>query len=266
MTLSYVLKEEVFAVLTQFSRTELVFGKDGVELLKQKTVAVLGAGGVGSFAMEALARTGIGRLILIDKDVVDITNVNRQLPALVTTVGQSKVEIMKKRIAEINPNCEVIALQSFFLEETKEQLFQYDLDYVVDAIDTVTAKILLIRECVQRNIPIVSSMGAANKIDPTRFRVLDISQTRVDPIARILRRELKKVGIAQGVKTVCSTERSRTPREDVRQSIVSPEVEQTSTVRKAKLPPASTAYVPSVAGLILASVAIHDLVGVYPED
>jgi tRNA threonylcarbamoyladenosine dehydratase len=256
----------VFSLLTQFSRTELVFGKDGVELLKQKTVAVLGAGGVGSFAMEALARTGIGRLILVDKDVVDITNVNRQLPALVTTVGQSKVAVMKDRIAEINPNCEVIALQTFFLDETKEQLFQYDMDYVVDAIDIVTAKILLIQECVQRKIPIVSSMGAANKIDPTRFRVLDISETRVDPIAKILRRELRKLGIERGVKTVCSTERPRTPREEVRQAIVSPEVEQNSKVRKAKMPPASTAYVPSVAGLILASVAIHDLVGVYPED
>src|SRR5579875_3898595 len=121
-------------MLTQFSRTKLVFGKEGVELLKQKTVAVLGAGGVGSFAMEALARTGIGRLILIDKDVVDITNVNRQIPALVTTVGRPKVDVMKERIAQINPDCEVIALQTFFLEETKEQLFSYALDYVVDAI------------------------------------------------------------------------------------------------------------------------------------
>lgn len=253
-------------MLTQFSRTELVFGKEGVELLKQKTVAVLGAGGVGSFAMEALARTGIGRLVLIDKDVVDVTNVNRQLPALMTTIGQSKVEVMKKRIAEINPACEVIAHQAFFLEETKDILFQYNLDYVVDAIDIVTAKILLIRECVARGIPIVSSMGAANKIDPTRFRVLDLSQTRVDPIAKVLRRELRKHGIVTGVKTVCSTERPRQPREDVRQQIVSPEIEATSTVRKAKMPPASTAYVPSVCGLILASVVIHDLTGVHPEE
>jgi tRNA A37 threonylcarbamoyladenosine dehydratase len=256
----------VLAILTQFSRTELVFGKEGVEKLKTKTVAVLGAGGVGSFAMEALARTGIGRLILIDKDVVDITNVNRQIPALVTTIGRPKVEVMKERIAQINPDCEVIALQTFFLEDTKEQLFQFPLDYVVDAIDIVTAKILLIKECVQRNIPIVSSMGAANKLDPTRFRVMDLSQTRIDPIAKVLRRELKKYGITKGVKTVCSTERPRTPREDVRQQIVSPEVEATSKVRKAKMPPASTAYVPSVAGLILASVVIHDLTGVYPED
>lgn len=252
-------------MLTQFSRTELVFGKDGVERLQSKTVAVLGAGGVGSFAMEALARTGIGRLILIDKDVVDITNINRQLPALHTTVGQSKVDVMKERIADINPQCEVIAHRIFFLEETKDILFQYDLDYVVDAIDVLTAKILLIRECVERGIPIVSSMGAANKIDPTRFRVMDIHETSVDPIAKILRRELRKSGITKGVKTVCSLEPPRIPLEEVRQTLVNPEVQATSKVRKEKMPPASTAYVPSVAGLILASVVIHDLVGIYPE-
>lgn len=252
-------------MLTQFSRTELVFGKEGVELLGQKTVAVLGAGGVGSFAMEALARTGIGRLILIDKDTADITNINRQLPALHSTIGQSKVEVMKTRIADINPNCEVIAHQAFFLENNQDILFQYSLDYVVDAIDLVTAKLLLIRECVKRDIPIVSSMGAANKIDPTRFRVMDISETRVDPIAKILRRELKKHGIAKGVKTVCSTESPRTPMEEVRKTIVSPETEAMSTNRKQKMPPASTAYVPSVCGLILASVVIHDLTGVQPD-
>lgn len=252
-------------VLTQFSRTELVFGADGVRELQKKTVAVLGAGGVGSFTMEALARTGVGRLILIDKDVVDITNVNRQLPALVTTVGQSKVEVMKRRIAEINPDCEVEAIQAFFLEDTKDILFRHHLDYVVDAIDVVSAKILLIKECVERGIPIVSSMGAANKIDPTRFRVVDISKTRVDPIAKVLRRELKRFGIHRGVKTVCSFESPRLPREEVRQTIVSPEVQENSPVRKAKNPPASLAYVPSVAGLILASVVVHDLLGVEVE-
>lgn len=252
-------------MLTQYSRTELVFGKDGVDALKRKTVAVLGAGGVGSFAMEALARTGIGRLILIDKDVVDVTNINRQLPALTSTVGQSKVDIMQTRIADINPNCEVIAHKVFFLPDTQDVLFQYELDYVVDAIDTVTAKLLLIEECVKRDIPIVSSMGAANKIDPTRFEVVDISKTRVDPIAKILRRELKKRGIVKGVKTVCSTERPRTPREDVRKTMVAPETEAKSKVRKEKQPPASTAYVPSVAGLILASVVIHDLTGIHPN-
>lgn len=253
-------------MLNQFSRTELVFGKEGVELLKSKTVAVLGAGGVGSFAMEALARVGIGRLILIDKDAVDVTNINRQIPALHTTIGQEKVTIMKERIATINPECEVIDKKIFFLEETKDELFDLNPDYVVDAIDTLSAKILLIKECFERKIPIVSSMGAANKIDPTRFQVVDISKTRVDPIAKVMRRELRKFGIEKGVKTVCSTEKPRTPREEVRQTIVSPETMENSPIRKAKMPPASVSYVPAVVGLILASVVVHDLTGVYPED
>ncbi len=252
-------------MLSQYSRTELVFGREGIQTLRQKTVAVLGAGGVGSFAMEALARTGVGTLILIDKDEVDITNCNRQLPAMMTTIGQSKVEVMKDRLNAVNPDCNVIAHKMFFLEDTKEILFQYPLDYVVDAIDTIAAKILLIEECVKRGIPIASSMGAANKLDPTRFRVVDLFDTRVDPIAKVLRRELRKRGIGRGVKTVCSTETPRAPREDVTRDIVSPETLATSPIRKAKNPPASTAYVPSVAGLILASVVIHDLVGIYPE-
>jgi len=248
-------------MLTQFSRTELVFGKEGIATLRQKTVAVLGAGGVGSYAMEALARTGIGTLILIDKDTVDITNINRQLPALHSTIGMAKVEVMKQRIADICPQCNVIAKDIFFLEDTKHELFQYPLDYVVDAIDVLTAKILLIKECVNRNIPIVSSMGAANKLDPTAFRVMDISETRVDPIAKVLRRELRKHGIVSGVKTVCSSERPRHGRDEIRREIV-PADKQEHGRPKEKLPPASTAYVPSVAGLILASVAIHDLLGI----
>jgi tRNA A37 threonylcarbamoyladenosine dehydratase len=252
-------------MLTQFSRTELVFGPEAVERLKRCTVAVLGAGGVGSYAMEALARMGVGRLVLIDKDVVDVTNINRQIPALHTTIGRPKVEVMKERIAEINPQCEVKAMQMFFLEDTKEALFAERPDYVIDAIDTVTAKILLIKECVQRGIPIVSSMGAANKIDPTRFRVMDLSETRIDPIAKVLRRELRRFGIVSGVKTVCSTERPRRPLEEVRRTLVDPETEATTRVRKAKMPPGSTPYVPPVVGMILASVAIHDLLGVDPS-
>jgi tRNA A37 threonylcarbamoyladenosine dehydratase len=248
-------------MVNQFSRTELVFGADGVHALHQKTVAVLGAGGVGSFAMEALARTGIGRLLLIDKDTVDITNVNRQLPALTTTVGQAKVDVMKERIAAINPDCTVIAKKVFFTEENEDELFEYNLDYVVDAIDVVSAKIHLIKSCVHRQIPVVSSMGAANKLDPTRFRVMDLAETKVDPIAKVLRRELKKSGITQGVKTVCSDEQPRQPVESVRENIV-PEEKADSKIRKEKMPPASTAYVPSVAGLILASVVIHDLIGI----
>ncbi|BCJ86559.1 tRNA threonylcarbamoyladenosine dehydratase [Effusibacillus dendaii] len=248
-------------MLHRFSRTELVIGPEGLEKMRNATVCVLGMGGVGSFAVEALARTGIGKLILVDKDVVDITNINRQLPALTDTIGRSKTHIMKERIAQINPDCQVTVLDLFFNEDTKEQIFAQKLDYVVDAIDTITAKILLIVECKRRGIPIVSSMGAANKIDPTRFEVVDISKTKIDPIAKVLRRKLKDYGITKGVPVVCSTEQPRKPLEAVRQQIVSPEIEQGQAPRKAKQPPASIAFVPPVAGMILASVVVRDLMG-----
>jgi tRNA threonylcarbamoyladenosine dehydratase len=249
-------------MLHRFSRTELVIGPEGLEKIKNSTVCVLGMGGVGSFAVEALARTGVGKLILVDRDVVDITNINRQIPALTHTVGQEKVLLMKERVLQINPECEVVALRMFYNEENKEEIFQYQPDYVVDAIDTISAKLHLIVECKKRGIPIVSSMGAANKIDPTQFRVMDISKTKIDPIAKVLRRELKKYGIHKGVKVVCSFEPPMKPREDVRQKIVPKEVEERQGPRKAKQPPASIAFVPSVAGLILASVVIRDLLAI----
>src|SRR5690606_32383768 len=166
----------------QFSRTELAIGPEGLQKMKESTVAVLGIGGVGGIAAEALARNGVGRIILIDKDVVDITNVNRQIHALTTTVGQPKAELMQERIKLINPDGDAIALKMFYPEETYEQLFHYPLDYVVDASDPISYKIHLIKECLKRNIPIISSMGAANKMDPTRFQVADISKTTMDPI------------------------------------------------------------------------------------
>src|SRR5690606_23109901 len=158
-------------MLHQFSRTELAIGAEGLEALKNSTVAVLGIGGGGSIAVEALARTGVGRIILIDKDVVDITNINRQIHALTTTIGQKKADLMCERVKLINPECETIALNMFYTEETYEQLFQYDIDYVLDASDTIMYKIHLIKECLKRKIPMLSSMGAANKMDPTRFQV-----------------------------------------------------------------------------------------------
>ncbi|UOF90480.1 tRNA threonylcarbamoyladenosine dehydratase [Fodinisporobacter ferrooxydans] len=248
-------------MLHPFSRTELVVGPEGLEKLKHSKVCVIGVGGVGSFAVEALARSGVGSLILIDRDDVDITNINRQLPALIHTVGQSKVQLMKERVLQINPDCQVEALQIFFNNETQDRIFAYEPDYIVDAIDTISSKIHLLIECKRRNIPVVSSMGAANKIDPSRFEVLDIGKTSVDPIAKVIRRELRKAGISKGIKVVCSTELPRAPREDVRQSIVPKEVEENSPIRKAKNPPASIAFVPPVAGMILASVAVRDLVG-----
>jgi tRNA threonylcarbamoyladenosine dehydratase len=243
-------------MLHQFSRTELAIGPEGLEIMRGSTVAVLGIGGVGAIAAEALARTGIGRLILIDKDVVDITNVNRQVIALTTTVGQPKVDLMHDRIKQINPDCDVIPMKMFYTEETYEKLFEYKLDYVLDASDTIGYKIHLIKQCLARDIPIISSMGAANKMDPTKFQVVDISKTHTDPLAKVIRTKLRKDGIKKGVKVVFSTEDPVKPREDVTQRIVP---ENAPEIRKAQQPPASNAFVPPVAGLIAVSVVIRDL-------
>jgi tRNA A37 threonylcarbamoyladenosine dehydratase len=240
----------------QFSRTELAIGSEGLDVLKNSTVAVLGIGGVGSFAAEALARSGVGRIIMIDKDVVDITNINRQLHALLTTVGQPKAELMKERIALINPECDAVALKMFYTEETYEQVFAYPLDYVIDASDTISYKIHLIKECLTRNIPLISCMGAANKMDPTQFRIADISKTTMDPMARVIRTKLRKEGIKKGVKVVFSTEKPGVPREEITEQIVSPNAPE---IRKAQQPPASNSFVPPVAGFIMVSAAVRDL-------
>jgi tRNA A37 threonylcarbamoyladenosine dehydratase len=244
-------------MLHQFSRTELAIGPEGLELLKGSTVAVLGIGGVGGIAAEALARSGVGRIILIDKDVVDITNINRQIHALTTTVGQPKADLMRDRIKLINPECDAIALRMFYTEETYEELFKYPLDYVVDASDTISYKIHLIKQCLERKIPIISSMGAANKMDPTRFQVADISKTSMDPIARVVRKKLRNEGIKNGVKVVFSTEPPIKPREDVTERIVPDTAPK--EIRKAQQPPSSNAFVPPVAGLIMVSVVVKDL-------
>ncbi|MGG0738760.1 tRNA threonylcarbamoyladenosine dehydratase [Niallia taxi] len=244
-------------MLHQFSRNELAIGTEGLETLKNSTVAVLGIGGVGSFSAEALARSGVGKLILIDKDDVDITNVNRQVIALLSTVGRPKVDIMKERIADINPECEVIALKMFYTEETYEEIFAYGLDYVVDASDTISYKIHLMKECLTRNIPIISSMGAANKMDPTRFQIADISKTHTDPIAKVVRLRLRKEGIRKGIKVVFSDESPIVIREDVRKVVG----KDNAPIRKAKMPPSSNAFVPSVAGLIMASHVVKELLG-----
>lgn len=249
-------------MLHRFSRTELVIGEEGLRKLASATVAVVGMGGVGSYTVEALARAGVGHLVLVDKDVVDITNINRQLPALTDTVGRPKVDVMAERVRQINPDCEVDARSMFFLQESEDELFNMEFDYVGDAIDTVSAKIQLVLSCKRRSIPIVSSMGAANKLDPTAFRVVDISETTIDPIARVMRRELRKHGVTHGLKVVCSTEAPRAPREDVRQKIVSPQTDGKAPTRKASNPPASISFVPPIAGLVLASVIVRDLVGI----
>ncbi|WP_062355577.1 tRNA threonylcarbamoyladenosine dehydratase [Bacillus kwashiorkori] len=242
-------------MLHQFSRNELAIGQEGLKILKHSTVLVLGIGGVGSFTAEALARSGIGRIILVDRDVVDITNINRQLIALLSTVGRPKVDVMLERIHDINPECDVIPLKMFYTEETYEQIFQYPIDFIVDASDTIIYKVHLMKEALKRNIPIISCMGAANKMDPTRFQITDISKTHTDPIARVIRQKLKRDGIKKGIPVVFSDESPIVIREDVKQTVGN----QNSTIRKAQMPPSSNAFVPSVAGLIMASYVVTEL-------
>lgn len=242
-------------MLHQFSRNELAIGEKGLELLKNSSVAILGVGGVGTFAAEALARSGVGRLILVDKDDVDITNVNRQIIALLSTIGQPKADLMKERIKDINPNCDVVALKMFYTEETYEEFFKLKPDYIVDASDTISYKIHLIKECLKRDIPMISSMGAANKMDPTRLMIKDIFKTHTDPIAKIIRTRLRKEGIRKGIPVVFSDESPIVIREDIRQVVGN----DASEIRKAQMPPASNAFVPSTAGLIMASYIVQEI-------
>ncbi|WP_146548196.1 tRNA threonylcarbamoyladenosine dehydratase [Rummeliibacillus suwonensis] len=242
-------------MLHQFSRNELAIGQEGLDKLKKTTVAILGIGGVGSFAAEACARSGVGRIILVDKDEVDITNINRQLVAYLSTIGKSKSAVMKERIADINPECEVIDLHMFYTEETYEKFFSYGIDYVIDASDTVKYKIHIIKECLKRNIKVISSMGAANKTDPTRFRIADISKTHTDPLAKVIRLKLRKEGIKKGVPVIFSDESPVVIREDVAQTVGKPD----AAIRKAKMPPSSNAFTPSTVGLFAASWVINDI-------
>lgn len=244
----------------QFSRNELAIGKEGVARMRDKTVAILGVGGVGSFAAEACARSGIGRIILVDKDVVDITNVNRQLVAYLSTVGRSKTEVMKERIADINKDCEVIALHMWYTEETVEEFFSYEPDYVIDASDTISYKIHLAKECIARDVKIISCMGVANKMDPTRLQIQDISKTHTDPLAKVIRLQLRKAGIRKGLPVVFSDESPVVVREEIVDTVGNPD----APIRKAEMPPASNAFVPSVAGLICASWVMNDIVADIP--
>ncbi|MFD1030531.1 tRNA threonylcarbamoyladenosine dehydratase [Metaplanococcus flavidus] len=247
-------------MLHQFSRNELAVGKEGIEMLKDSTVAILGVGGVGSFAAEACARSGIGRIILVDKDNVDITNVNRQLVANLSTIGQSKSAVMKNRIADINEDCEVIDLHMFYTEDTYEEFFSYNPDYVVDASDTMIYKVHLMQECHRRGVKIISSMGAANKTDPTRFKIADISKTHTDPLAKIIRKKLRQAGIRKGIPVVFSDESPIIVREDVVGSVGKPD----AAIRKAKMPPSSNAFAPSTVGLICASWVVNDITSSIP--
>ena len=241
-------------MLDQFSRTELLLGKSAMERLVKCRVAVFGIGGVGGYVCEALARSGVGALDLIDDDKVALSNINRQIIATTKTVGEYKTDVMKERILEINPEAEVNTYRCFFLPENASD-FPFDkYDYVVDAIDTVTAKIELVMQCQKAGVPIMSSMGAGNKLDPTKFRVADIYKTQMDPLAKVMRRELKKRGIKK-LKVVYSEE------EPVIQAEDATAVQADRPGSKRRGIPGSTAYVPSVAGLIIAGEVIKDLTG-----
>lgn len=256
----FAWRKAEFNLLHQFSRNELAIGKEGVERMRGTTVAILGVGGVGSFAAEACARSGIGRIILVDKDEVDITNVNRQLVAYLSTVGRSKTEVMKERIADINKDCEVIGLHMWYTEETADEFFSYQPDYVIDASDTISYKVHIAQECIARNVKIISCMGVANKMDPTSIKIADISKTHTDPLAKVIRLRLRKAGISKGLPVVFSEESPVVIREDVVGSVGKPD----APIRKAEMPPASNAFVPSVAGLVCASWVMNDIVADIP--
>lgn len=234
-----------------FDRTQLLLGEASMDILNNSAVAVFGVGGVGGYVAEALVRSGIGSIDIIDNDKVSETNINRQIIATTKTVGQYKVDVLKQRILEINPDCKVTAYKCFYLPETKNEFDFSSYDYIVDAVDTVTAKIQLILEAGDKKVPIISSMGAGNKLNPAEFEVTDISKTSVCPLAKVMRRELKKRGVNH-LKVVYSKEPP-----------VKPGISEEVTGKRAV--PGSVAFVPSVVGMIIASEVVKDLIKVSKE-
>ena len=251
-------------MLNQFSRTELLFGREAMEKLAASRVAVFGIGGVGGYTVEALARSGIGALDLIDDDRICLTNINRQILATRNSVGKYKVDEAEQRILSINPKCAVTTYKTFYLPGTEAQFDFTQYDYIVDAIDTVSGKLALIVNAQAVGTPIISSMGAGNKLDPTAFRVDDIYKTTVDPLARVIRRECRKRGIDH-LKVVYSQEEAVRPIEDMEISCRNHCICPAGTARKCTARrdiPGSNAFVPSVVGLIIAGEVIKDLTGV----
>ena len=251
-------------MLNQFSRTQLLLGEDAMKKLADMRVAVFGIGGVGGYVCEALVRSGVGHFDLIDDDKVCLTNINRQIIATRKTIGKYKVDVMKERMLDINPKVEVTVHKCFFLPENADEFPFAEYDYVVDAVDTVTAKIELVMKSQAMNVPIISSMGAGNKLDASAFRVADIYKTQMCPLAKVMRRELKKRGVKK-LKVVYSEEKPTRPIEDMSIScrtncICPPGAEHKCTERRDI--PGSVAFVPSVAGLIIAGEVIKDLTGV----
>ncbi|NLM35313.1 MAG: tRNA threonylcarbamoyladenosine dehydratase [Clostridiales bacterium] len=245
------------------SRTELLIGKEALDKLKASKVVVFGIGGVGSFTVEALARSGVGKLVLIDDDTICLTNINRQIHATTKTISKSKVEVMKERVLQINPRCEVTTFETFVKEDNISEIITEDTDYVVDAIDTVSSKIALIVWCKQHNIPIISCMGTGNKLDPTQFRIADIYKTKICPLCKVMRYELRKRGI-DSLKVLYSEEVPRKPKEDevitCKTGCVCTGGTKKCTIRRQI--PGSISFVPPVAGMIIGGEVIKDLTGI----
>lgn len=254
-------------MLNEFSRTQLLYGKDAMTKLSNSRVAVFGIGGVGGYVVEALARSGIGALDLIDDDKVCLTNINRQILATRRTVGKYKVDVARDRINEISPSCQVTTYKTFYLPETQDQFDFNQYDYVVDAIDTVTGKLTIIENAKKLNVPIISSMGAGNKTNPAGFEVADIYETSICPLAKVMRRECRKRGIVS-LKVVYSKEPPIRPLEDMsiscRQHCICPPGAARKCTERRDIP-GSTAFVPSVVGLIIAGEVINDLCKGYRE-
>ncbi len=250
-------------MIDQFSRTRLLLGADAMESLHKKRVAIFGIGGVGGYVCEALVRSGIGEFDLIDDDKVCLTNLNRQIIATTKTIGRYKVEVMKERMLEINPDAKIFTHQCFFLPENADEFPFGEYDYVVDAVDTVTAKIELIMRAKKEGLPIISAMGAGNKLDPGRFRIADIYDTKICPLARVMRKELKKRNI-ESLKVVYSDEPPVRPlhdRDDHGETEEAGSADEQSKHTSRREIPGSTAFVPAVAGLLIAAEIVKDLIG-----
>lgn len=254
-------KGMVITMTEQFSRTEMLIGGDAMDRLAHARVAVFGVGGVGGYVCEALARSGVGALDLIDNDTVCLSNLNRQIIATHKTVGRYKTEVMKERILDINPNARVRIHQCFFLPENADQFPFEEYDYVVDAVDTVTAKIELVLRAQEKNVPVISSMGAGNKLDASAFRVADIYETKVCPLAKVMRRELKKRNV-EHLKVVYSEEEPMKPIGQEKGAAEEAGAENGQITAGRRSTPGSIAFVPSVAGLIVAGEVVKDLAGI----
>ena len=252
---------EVIKMLNQFSRTELLIGKEGIEKLQGAKIAIFGLGGVGSFVAEGLVRAGVENFVLIDDDKICLTNLNRQIIATRKTIGKYKVEVMKERMLEINPNAKVETYQEFYMPESKTNIINEDLNYVVDCVDTVTAKIEIIMNCKKLNIPVISAMGTGNKLDPTRFEITDIYKTSICPLAKVMRKELKKRNV-DSLKVIYSKEEPIKPDNTSSSScktncICPPGTKRKCTIRNQV--PGSISFVPSVAVIMIAGEVIKDI-------